>query len=350
MTVSCSSTTIAPLHGHVALPYWHALVRAIELVGVKQESIGPVTHAAEIEEGLSTISVARYIALFEVGLKQRSDFGLMVGKSVTPGSYPVLGITLLSCKNLLQVLEQVVRYECLNHDLGKSHIELGPYESIYSWVPNKLVFPNDNSDFCFNLIVSVFAGIVTFAPWLINHTIPLKQIRFTAAEPIDAKAFKDFFGAEILFDQATNSIVVDSNTLDRPVLNGDTTSFNALTTYAESLLNSRDHKQDIIYQLKSILPESLHRQSFRIDDVAKQLNMSSRTLQRKLKAAGHGYKELLDNIRRQLAEAYLADSTLSMNEIAFLVGYQEQSSFNHAFKTWNGIPPSVFRERNRQQS
>jgi len=343
MTVSCSSTTIAPLHGNVALPYWNTLVRVVEQVGVSAESIGGITGAPSNEDGLSSIPVAQYIALFEVGLKHRSDFGLVVGKSVTPGTYPVLGMTLLSCKNLLQVLEQVVRYECLNHDLGKSHIELGPNESIYSWAPNKLVFSSDNSDFCFNLIVSVFAGIVTFSPWLINRAIPLKQIRFTTAEPVDAKAFKDFFGAELLFGQATNSIVVDSNILDWPVLNGDTTSFNALTTYAETLLNSRDHKQDIIYQIKSILPESLRRQSFRIDDVAKQLNMSSRTLQRKLKETGHGYKALLDDIRRRLAEAYLADSTLSMNEIAFLVGYQEQSSFNHAFKVWNGVSPSVFR-------
>ena len=92
----------------------------------------------------------------------------------------------------------------------------------------------------------------------------------------------------------------------------------------------------ITFQLNSILPEALRQQSFRIDEVAKQLNMSTRILQRKLKDSGHSYKTLLDNTRRRIAEHYLADSTLSINEIAFLVGYQEQSSFNHAFKNWNG--------------
>jgi len=343
MTVSCSPTTIASLHDSVALPYWHTLVRAVEQVGVNPESIGAFTDATHHEDGLSSIPVAHYIALFEAGLKHRSDFGLTLGALVTPGTYPVLGMTLLSCKNLLQVLEQVVRYESLNHDLGKSHIDWGPHDTVYSWAPNNLVFPNDDSDFCFNLIVSIFAGIHTFSPWLINRAIPFKQIRFTATEPANAKIFNDFFGTDILFGQATNSIVVDSNILDWPVLNGDTTSFNALTSYADKLLNSRDHKQDIIFQLKSILPESLRRQSFRIDDVAKQLNISSRTLQRKLKETGHGYKAILDDFRRRLAEAYLVDSALSMNEIAFLVGYQEQSSFNHAFKVWNGISPSAFR-------
>jgi AraC-like DNA-binding protein len=140
-------------------------------------------------------------------------------------------------------------------------------------------------------------------------------------------------------------MVVDSKILDWPVLNGDTTAFNALTTYAETLLNSKGQKQDIIYQLKSILPEALRRQSFHIDEVSKQLNMSTRSLQRKLKESGHSYKALLDETRRKVSELYLANSMLSMNEIAFLVGYQEQSSFNHAFKNWNGVSPSTYKNR-----
>ena len=76
--------------------------------------------------------------------------------------------------------------------------------------------------------------------------------------------------------------------------------------------------------------------------------MSSRTLQRKLKESGCGYKQILDEVRQQLAEFYLTESSISMSEIAFLVGYQEQSSFNHAFKSWNGLSPSAYRDKNSQ--
>ncbi len=345
MTASCSSTTTAPFLGSVALPYWQTLVRVAEQVGVNPENFVASTDNPHSQKSLSSIPVEHYIALFEAGLNHCSDFGLTTGKSITPGTYPVLGMTLLSCQNLLEVLEQVVRYESLNHDLGKSQLKINQYESVYSWSPNKLLFPNENSNFCFHLIVSVFAGIHTFSPWLINRTIPFKQINFTGPEPPNADIYKDFFETDIRYGQERNSIIVESSILDWPVLNGDTSSFDALTSYAETLLNSRIQKHDIISKVKSILPESLRRQSFRIDDIASQLNISPRTLQRKLKESGYGYQTLLDDVRREFAEHYLVASELSMNEIAFLIGYQEQSSFNHAFKCWNGISPTSYREQ-----
>tara|TARA_R110001592_G_C13189203_1_gene752171 strand:- start:9260 stop:10300 length:1041 start_codon:yes stop_codon:yes gene_type:complete len=345
MTTSCSPTTTTPFQGHVALPYWKTLQKVAEELGLEPEQTKVVADNVMDQSGLSSIAVEHYIHLLEKGLKHYPDFGLRAGKSVTPGTYPVLGMTLLSCQNLLQVLEQVVRYECLNHDLGSSHLEHGSHESTYSWMPNELIFPHNKSELCFHLVMSIFSGIHTFSPWLINRTIPIKRISFTCAEPENSGTYKRFFDTEIKFNQNINSMVVDSKILDWPVLNGDVTAFDALRSYADKLLDSKSQKQDIIYQLKSILPEALRRQSFRIDELANQLNMSTRTLQRKLKETGHSYKALLDDTRRRIAELYLTDNTLSMNEIAFLVGYQEQSSFNHAFKSWNGVSPSVYRDK-----
>ena len=349
MTATCSSTTTTPLLGCVALPYWQTLVRVAEQVEVNPEDIVALTSQTQSKEALSSVALESYLALFEAGLKQCSTFGLKVGKAITPGSYPVLGMTLMSCENLRQVLEQVVRYESLNHDLGRSHLEFEQHESLYKWTPNNLLFPNLNSDFCFQLIVSVFAGIQTFSPWLLNQPIPLKKINFTGSEPSNAEVYKHFFKADIRYNQTANSIVVDSKILDWPVLNGDTSSFNALTAYADTLLNSRTQQQDIIAKLNVILPDALRRQSFRIDDLASQLNMSARTLQRKLKDAGHSYQSLLDDVRRRFAEHYLQATSLSMNEITFLIGYQEQSSFNHAFKGWNEISPSAYREKSAEK-
>ena len=122
MTPSCSPTTPAPLQGHVALPNWNTLQIVANELGIKAELTNVVADNLFSQNGLSSISVEHYINLLEKGLKHHPDFGLQVGSSVTPGTYPVLGMTLLSCQNLLQALEQVVRYECLNHDLSISHL------------------------------------------------------------------------------------------------------------------------------------------------------------------------------------------------------------------------------------
>ncbi len=332
MTASCYSTTATPFHGEVALPYWQTLVRAAELGGINPEQINN-----------SSVSVNQYLTLMRYGIEHCSNFGLRVGQSVTLGSYPVLGMTLLSCSSLGQVLEQVVRYESLNHDLGVSNLLLGNTESHYCWTPNPLYIPDQQDLLGFHLVMSVFAGIKTFAPWLINRGIPVERVDFMASAPKDIEAYKDVFNVPLQFNQPVNSITVKSEALAWPVLNGDSASFDALTSHAENLLLIRGSQQGIVWQLKSILPDALRGQAFRIGDVASQLNMSVRTLQRKLKESGQGYQALLDEVRKHLSELYLAEGTLSMSEIAFLVGYQEQSSFNHAFKGWNGMSPTAYR-------
>jgi AraC-like DNA-binding protein len=80
-----------------------------------------------------------------------------------------------------------------------------------------------------------------------------------------------------------------------------------------------------------------------LPDVAEQLGQTTRTLQRKLKEAGSSFQEVLDQTRRELAEHYLAQAELSITDIAYMLGFQEQSSFNHAFKDWTGVNPGAFR-------
>lgn len=346
MTKPCSIATTTSLAGNVALPYWQTLQKVAVELGVPTGSENKRVAETEEQHGISSVAIEHYINLLDKGLKYSADFGLRVGQSVTPSTYPVLGMTLLSCQNLHQVLEQVVRYESLNHDLGTSHFKLGADESVYSWTPNPLIFLNDKSELCFHLVLSVFTGIFTFAPWLVDGGVPIKRISFICAEPDNAATYQQFFNTEIHYNQPINSIVVASEVLSRPVLHQDSTAFYALTTYAKSLLESKEQNKDITHQLKAILPQALQRQTFRIEEVASQLNMSTRSLQRKLKELGQSYKTILDETRRSVAEMYLLDTTLSINEIAFLIGYQEQSSFNHAFKNWNGVSPSRYREQN----
>jgi AraC-like DNA-binding protein len=85
----------------------------------------------------------------------------------------------------------------------------------------------------------------------------------------------------------------------------------------------------------------------RIERVARDLGTSRRTLQRRLAAAGASYQDLLDETRREAAERYLAESSLSIAELGYLLGYSEPSAFHRAFKRWFGRSPQAFRERLR---
>src|SRR5690606_14304302 len=86
------------------------------------------------------------------------------------------------------------------------------------------------------------------------------------------------------------------------------------------------------------------------EDVARALNVSVRTLQRKLEDTGVTFRQISDSTRSQLAKEYLGDSKVGIAEVAFLLGYGDQSSFNRAFRRWTNETPGGWRKRNTVQS
>ena len=89
---------------------------------------------------------------------------------------------------------------------------------------------------------------------------------------------------------------------------------------------------------------SLAHGQVRLASVAEELGLTTRTLQRKLSDSGASFQQVLDQSRFELARNYLRQPGLSLVDIAFLLGYQEQSAFNHAFREWSGMNPGAWRD------
>src|SRR6201999_3029242 len=84
-----------------------------------------------------------------------------------------------------------------------------------------------------------------------------------------------------------------------------------------------------------------------IHDIARELHISSRTLQRRLQDAGYSFQQVLEDARHQLARHYLNSSLLELSETAYLLGYEDANSFGRAFRTWEGISPAHWRDVQR---
>jgi AraC-like DNA-binding protein len=100
--------------------------------------------------------------------------------------------------------------------------------------------------------------------------------------------------------------------------------------------------------VRRVLASRLARGEMEIEIVARALGMSTRTLQRRLSVAGLSYQELLDATRREAGEKCITDSSLSIAEVAYLLGYSEPAAFHRAFKRWTGVTPQAFRQRQRR--
>jgi AraC-like DNA-binding protein len=106
--------------------------------------------------------------------------------------------------------------------------------------------------------------------------------------------------------------------------------------------------EDVAFIVRRALVPRLAAGDTRIETIARALATSTRSLQRRLTAAGISYRHLLDVARREEAERYLSDSRFSVGEVAYLLGYSEPAAFNRAFRRWHNEKPQAFGQRQRR--
>lgn len=103
-------------------------------------------------------------------------------------------------------------------------------------------------------------------------------------------------------------------------------------------------KGDIVFRVKAVIQDQLPMGNLSDETVADALHVSVRSMHRRLTDAGSNFRSLLVNIRRELAESYILDNSLTLTEISLLLGFSEPSSFSRAFKNWTGNAPSTARQ------
>ena len=159
----------------------------------------------------------------------------------------------------------------------------------------------------------------------------------------ERSAYESFVGAEIELGAEAAALVFDRGILDVPVASADP----ELARYFADLLARAtrfDEPQDsLLGRVKTAIRDALVHGTPTAGQIAKRLGLGPRTLARRLTDVGMSYSQVLESTRRTLAEGYLADPTLSLAEIAYLLGYREQASFFRAFRKWHGQTPATFR-------
>jgi len=297
----------------------------------------PPEHLSPAPESLAADDYVRLLAA-GADLAKDPHFGLHVGERVKLGTYSVYGLILLSCRDFGQVFQQTLRYEQLAHDLGRSALHLNGSAAQYEWISN---YPTGNR----HLVESVFAGIRVFSTWLAGMELPSPQMHFRHASEADNGEYLRIFGAVPTFASTINAAHFDAQLLGWPVPNADVGLYPVLQRHAEQLLAERNKSQQgIAAQVHAAIIRNLANDRVRLSSIAEELKLSPRTLQRKLSEAGASFQQVLDQARFALATDYLRQDGLSLVDIAFLLGYQEQSAFTHAFKEWAGVNPGAWRE------
>lgn len=152
------------------------------------------------------------------------------------------------------------------------------------------------------------------------------------------------FCAPLVFAQRRCELVLDPGFLELPIFLADPGMRQALEQHAQQLLDRLFSSRVLSNRVAMLLGRWITRgEPLGVDLVARHLGMSTRSLQGKRKAEGGSYQKLFDTVREKLALAYLKKPDTAVCEVAFLLGYSDQSAFNHAFKRWTGKSPQQFR-------
>ncbi len=174
---------------------------------------------------------------------------------------------------------------------------------------------------------------------------PLKSVGFTMEVPGSSKEHERIFECPIRFGQPCAQLAVSRETWNLPVIGSNAALFGVLEEHATRLLGElpSDPPPSLLDSVRAVLREELGGGNVGAVYVAKRLGLGERTLQRRLGESDTTFIEVLASAREEMACEYLRTSGISLTEVAFLLGFAEQSSFSRAFKRWTGKSPGDWR-------
>jgi AraC-like DNA-binding protein len=171
------------------------------------------------------------------------------------------------------------------------------------------------------------------------------QATFVHGRNSELRGFERFFGCPVEFAAPSDRLLFSNETSALPLITGDSYLLDTLRPFCDEAAKERNTgrgtlRASVENETQKLLPHGkAHKPA-----VATALGMSTRTLSRRLAEEGATFEEVLDQLRRSLALQYIKEESPSLSQIAWLLGYEEPTAFNRAFRRWTGRSPSATRK------
>lgn len=273
---------------------------------------------------------------------QEENFGLKVGKRTEPGSFNILGYIAMNSSNLAEAFHYIQDYQNIVGEGG--NIEVLPNSHDNTQMNTVIRYTPLNSDLPVTKerVAAVISSWIKMGQWLVGSFV-IEKVCFTAPLPHCRDEYDQFFQCAVLFEQAHNQIELSPLIMNAKMNQANSTLCEMLREKADSLIQDINQTGSLRESVISLISLRLIDGEPDRSDIAGALNMSPRTLQRKLSDGGDSFQALVNETRQQLAEYHLGRDELSASEISYLLGFSEPSNFYRAFKKWTGQTPGQYR-------
>ena len=256
-----------------------------------------------------------------------------VGMSFHATNFHAVGYAMLASSTLREAMERIVRYQRLLST--SADLDMASSEHIVEFLIRGDDTPQSGLDASVCAVVQVCRDVTheDFAPISVHMERP---------EPVCARRLTTYFACPVHFGANETKLVFSAASLDERLLRNNPALVQASEEVARNYLAHMD-KNDVVTKARVTLIGQLPDGEPNRGRVARALHMSERTLARRLAERDYTFTSLVDEIRNQLARDYLRQSRFSVTDVAFLLGFSDQSNFARAFKRWTSLSPTEFR-------
>ena len=290
----------------------------------------------QLSQGRAGVSAASQYRFLELAATEANDslLGLHLAAEMDLRGAGILFYLVASSATVAEALENIARYAGTMSEAVLVEISRHQDETVVTVRPMRA---HDEPRRQFS---EFFALAVTRAlRKQTNRDFAPSRMTFAHARNSDLREIHRILRCPVEFGHTTDSWVLPQSVMELPIVSEDSHLLQILTAHADDLLAERQSatglQSMVENQLLSLLPSGRVQAAM----VAKQLGMSARSFTRHLAEEGTTFGETLDRLRNRLALRYLEDERISLQQIAWLLGYSAPTAFNHAFKRWFGTSP-----------
>lgn len=266
--------------------------------------------------------------------------GLEIGRCVKVEHCGVLGYLFRTSRNVGEALSCFKRFERILYAGSQTELQQIDRETVsLVWSP-EFGYSSQLSD---ELLLATIVSITRE----ITHPSPLRLLKVDFTQAIDVEnldIYESFFACEVNQRQEKLSLTFSSADLENPIPYQDQTLHGILGKQAEEILKTLPESDLFLVEVRDTIIRCLHEGISEAPKVAAQMNISERTLHRRLKEKQRVFRDVLQDIRKSMAISYLSDNKITLTEVALLLGYSEQSAFSRAFRQWYGCAPLKYKQ------
>jgi AraC-like DNA-binding protein len=277
------------------------------------------------------------LVLNALALSHEPALGLLVGERLLANSHGIVGYAALSSGTLRQGLELVERYVPLRTSLFSISHTLHSGE-----VRVCLAATRPLGDIERPVVEAVLLSIKNVVDAMLMGAFPVSMVAFPFEAPDYAALARDLFGCDVRYGQSWTGAAVPHEILDLPLKMADPEAFREAALICGRELEKLTANESVAARVRRLLLEKQN--GFpSLQVTARLLHMTPRTLHRRLLDEDTSFHALLADVRRTLAVEHVRSGRLSLEEIAYRLGYSDLANFRRAFKRWEAVPPSAYR-------